>query len=162
MPGDTLRSFGQAINSESQMAVTRLHTTHADTKLRDLCTGWTATADGQTGQIRWRTTDNIQRWRRFSKLQPDLMCASVVEPLGELNHWGILNVLCVSLPKLAPIEIETDVVMPQAKAVLYHLSIEVRAAVVGILCKPANLQPALDLIYRDGHRLEPQCLGRLG
>ena len=94
MPGDTLRSFGQAINSESQMAVTRLHTTHADTKLRDLCTGWTATADGQTGQIRWRTTDNIQRWRRFSKLQPDLLCATVVEPLSYLDQWGAL-MFCV-------------------------------------------------------------------
>ena len=63
---------------------------------------------------------------------------TVVEPLADLNHWGILNVLCVLLPQLAPIEIETDVVMPQTKDVLYHLSNEVRAAVVGILCKHAN------------------------
>ena len=52
--------------------------------------------------------------------------------------------------------------MPQAKAVLYHLSIEVRAAVVGILCKPANWQPALDLIDREGQLLESMCWGRLG
>ena len=51
MPGDTLRSFGHAINSESQLAVTQQHITHADVTLRDLYTGWTATADGQDGQI---------------------------------------------------------------------------------------------------------------
>ena len=78
------------------------------------------------------------RWRRFSKLQPDLLCAIVAEPLADLYHWGDLNFLCVLLPQHAPIEIETDVVMPQTKAVLYQLSIEVRAAVVGILYKTAN------------------------
>ena len=133
------------------------HTTHADVKLRDLCTGWAATADRQSGQIRWRTTDNIQRWRRFIKLQPELLCATVVEPLADLDHWGVLNALCVLLPKLAPIEVETNVVMPQTKAVLYHLSTEVRAAVAGILCKPANWQPALDLISRKGQLLDYLC-----
>ena len=99
MPGDTLRSFGHAINSESQLTVIRLHSTNADAKLRDLCTGWIATADGKTGPIRRRTTDNIQRWRRFSKLQPDLLCATVVEPLGYLDYWGVINVLCVFATK---------------------------------------------------------------
>ena len=65
--------------------------------------------------------------------------------------------MCVLLAKLAPIDLETNVVMPQTKAVLYHLSIEVREAVVGIICKLANWQPALDLIARDGQLLEPQC-----
>ena len=46
--------------------------------------------------------------------------------------------------------------MPQTKDVLYHLSTEMRAAVVGILCKPATWQPALDLIARDGQLLETQ------
>ena len=69
MPGETLRSFGHVINCASQLAVIRKHTTHADGKLRDLCTGWAATADVQTCQIRWRATDNIQRWRCFNKLQ---------------------------------------------------------------------------------------------
>ena len=36
--------------------------------------------------------------------------------------------------------------MPQTKAVLYHLSKVVRAAVFIILCKPADCQPALDLM----------------
>ena len=81
------------------------------------------------------------------------MCATVVEPLSDLDQWGILNVLCVLLPKLAPIDIETDVVMPQRKAVLNFLSIEVHAAVVSILCKPANREPALDHITRDGQLL---------
>ena len=49
---------------------------------------------------------------------------------------------CVLLPQLAPVEDETKVVMPQSKAVLYHLSTEVRAAVSGILCEPANCQLA--------------------
>ena len=101
--------------------------------------------------------DNIQRWRRFSKLQLDLLCATVVEPPADLEHWGVLLVLCVLLPQLAPIEIETDVVMPQTKAVLYHLYKEVRVAVVGILCKPANWQPKLDLIARDGQLLDSMC-----
>ena len=39
MPGDTLRSFKHAINSDLQLAVIRLRTTHANAKLRDLCTG---------------------------------------------------------------------------------------------------------------------------
>ena len=101
--------------------------------------------------------DNIQQWRPFSKLQSDLLCATVVEPHGGLNNWRVLNVLCVLLPKLAPIEIETDVIMSQTKTVLYHLSLEMRAAVVGILCKPANWQPALDVIACDGQLLEPRC-----
>ena len=74
MPGETLRYIGHAINYTFQLAVIRQHTTHPDEKLRDLCTGWAVTADGQTGQIRWRTKDNIQRWRRFNKLYPELLC----------------------------------------------------------------------------------------
>ena len=85
-----------------------------------------------------KTDINIQRCRLFSKLQPDLLCAIVVETLGDLNHWGVHNALCVLLPQLAPIELETDVVMTQTKAVLYHLPTEVRAAVIGIPCKPAS------------------------
>ena len=101
--------------------------------------------------------DNIQRWRRFYKLQPELLCATVVEPLADLDHWGILNVMCVLLPRLASVEVETNVVMPQTKAVLYHLSKEVRTAVFSIICKPANWQPALDLIARDGQLLNSMC-----
>ncbi|CAI5703594.1 unnamed protein product [Peronospora effusa] len=63
--------------------------------------------------------------RKFSKLQPELLCATVVEPLPDLDQWGVLNVLCVLLPHLAPVENETKVVMPQSKAALYHLSKEV-------------------------------------
>ena len=157
MSGENLRSFGHSINSESQLAVIRQHTSHADEELRELCKGWAATADAQTGHIRWRTTDNIQRWRRLSKLQPDLLCATVVEPLSDLDQWGVLNVLCLLLPRLAPIEVKTNVVMPQTKAVLYHLFKEVRAAVFSIICKPANWQPALDLIAKDGQVLDSRC-----
>ena len=156
MPGETLRAFGHAINSETQLTVIRQHTSHADAKLRELCTGWAATADAQTGSIRWKTTDNIQRWRRLSKLQPELLSPTVVQPLDDLDQWGVLNVLCVLLPKLAPVEKETDVLMPQTKAALYHLSRELRAAVYSIICKPANWQPAIDLIAHDGQLLDPQ------
>ena len=38
MQNETLRSFGHFINSRYQLAFIRLHTTHADAKLRDLCT----------------------------------------------------------------------------------------------------------------------------
>ena len=85
------------------------------------------------------------------------MCATVVEPLANLDRWGVPNVLCVFLHQLSPIEIYTDVVMPQTKPLLYHLSKEVRAAVVSVLCKPANWQPALDLIARDGQLMESMC-----
>ena len=118
IPGKNLRSFGHAINSASQLAVIRQHTTNADEELRELCKGWAALADAQTGPIRWRTTDNIQRWRRFKKIQPEFLCATVVEPISDLDHWGIFTVICVLLPKLATIEVETNVVMPQTKAVL--------------------------------------------
>ena len=138
MPSQTLRSLGHSISSEPQLAVIRQYNTHGDAIIRDLCTGWAATIDGQTNQIRWRTTDNVQRWLRFSKLQPELLCATVVEPLADLGHWGVLNVLCVLIPKLALIKIETYVIIPQTKAVLYHLSKEVRAAVFSIHCNPAS------------------------
>ena len=60
MKGEILRAFGHCINSETQLSVIRQHTAHADRQLRELCTGWAATADGHSGQIRWKTTDNIQ------------------------------------------------------------------------------------------------------
>ena len=134
----------------------RLHTAHADAKLRALCTAWAATADAQAGKFRWKTTDNINRWRRFSKLQPEFLYLTVVEPLDDLDHWGVLNILCVMLPKLTPAEDETGVVMPQTKAALYHQSKEVRAAVSSIFSKPVNWQQALDLTARDGQLLGTQ------
>ena len=79
-----------------------------------------------------------------------------MEPLLGLNHWGVLNVLCVLLSKLAPVKDGMRVVMPQFKAGLYHISKEVRAAVSSVLCKPANWQPAIDLIARDGDMPDPQ------
>ena len=48
------------------------------------------------------------------------------------------------------------VVMPQSKAGLYHVSNEVHAAVSSILCKPANWQPTIEIIARDGQLLDPQ------
>ena len=123
----------------------RQHTAHDDRQLRKLCTGWAATADGQSGQILWKTVDNM----------PDFLCATVVKPLRDLDHWGTFNVLCVLLPQLAPVEDETKVVMPHFISVLYHLSKEVRAAVFSIICKPANWQPTIDLIARDGQLLDP-------
>ena len=90
-----LRNFGHAINSESQLAVIRQHANHHDVRLRELCTGWAATADGQKGKIRWRTTDSIQRWRRFNTMQPDLLCVTVVTPVTDIDHWGVLNVLSI-------------------------------------------------------------------
>ena len=39
--------------------------------------------------------------RKIQKLQPGLLYATVVEPLSDLDQWGVLNVLCVLLPKLA-------------------------------------------------------------
>ena len=81
----------------------------------------------------------------------------VIKPLADLDHWEALNGLRLLLPKLATVEKETNGVMPQTKNVLYHLYKEVRVAVVGILCKPANWQPKLDLIARDGQLLDSMC-----
>ena len=61
MQKETLRVFKRSINSEMQVFVIRQHTTHADRQLRELCTGWDATVDGHSVQIRWKTTDNIKR-----------------------------------------------------------------------------------------------------
>ncbi|TDH65702.1 hypothetical protein CCR75_002988 [Bremia lactucae] len=118
--------------------------------------GWDATADGQAGRIQWKTTDNIYRWRRSIELQPELSCPTAVEPLDDLDHWGVLNVLSLMFPKLAPVEDEANVAMPQTKAALNHQSKEVRATVSSIISKPANWHPALDLIACDGQLLGPQ------
>ena len=59
--------------------------------------------------------DNIQRWRKLSKLQSELLCATVVEPLSDLDHRGVLNVFCVLISKLAPVEDGMSVMMPQSK-----------------------------------------------
>ena len=59
MQGETIRAFGHSINSKTQLSVIRQHTAPADRQLRELCTSWAETADGQSGQIRWKTADNI-------------------------------------------------------------------------------------------------------
>ena len=41
--------------------------------------------------------------------------------------------MCALLPNISPIEIERNVVMLQTKAVLYHVTKDVRTAVVSIL-----------------------------
>ena len=68
-----------------------------------------------------------------------LICCARLSSNG-LVTWIIESpqCACVLLPNFAFIEIETDVVLPHTKVVLYHLSLEVRATVVCILCKPAN------------------------
>uniref|UniRef100_M4BLI1 Uncharacterized protein n=1 Tax=Hyaloperonospora arabidopsidis (strain Emoy2) TaxID=559515 RepID=M4BLI1_HYAAE len=149
MPGHTLINFGHAINSEAQLLVIRQHAGHVNEKFRELCTGWAETAAGQRGKIRWKTTDSIQRWRRVVKLQPELICATVVKSLSDIDHWGILNVLCILLPHLAPVDGTTTVVIPQTKASVYRTSDEVRNSVASILCKPPNWQPAIDLISQE-------------
>uniref|UniRef100_M4B583 Uncharacterized protein n=1 Tax=Hyaloperonospora arabidopsidis (strain Emoy2) TaxID=559515 RepID=M4B583_HYAAE len=156
MTGETLRAFEHSINSEIQLSVIREHTTHADERLRELCTGWDALADDQYGQVSWKTTVNIQRIGKFKKLQPELLCATVVESLSDLDHWGFLNVLCVLLPRIVTVEDEMTVVMPQSKAGLYHVSKKVRAAVFSIICEPANWQPEVNHTARDGHLPDPQ------
>ena len=77
--------------------------------------------------------------KKISKLQPDLLCTTVDTSLRDLKYQGIHNILCVLVPHLAPVENETKVVMPQTKAVLNHLSTEVRAAVSRILRKTCQL-----------------------
>ena len=51
-------------------------------------------------------------------------------------------------PILSHVKVETKVVMPQFQAVLYH-TIEMRAAVSGLPCKPVKWQLELDPIVRD-------------
>ena len=52
MLGETVRAFGHAINSEYQLAMIRLPTTHADVELRDMCTGWVTRVDRKIVQVR--------------------------------------------------------------------------------------------------------------
>ena len=59
MQKETLRAFGHSINSETKLSAIHQHIAHVDRQLRELCTGWATTAGGQSGQIRWKTTDNI-------------------------------------------------------------------------------------------------------
>ena len=70
---------------------------------------------------------------KFIKLQPELLCATVEEPLSDLDHWEVLNVLCALLFKLEPVEDGMTVVMPQSKAGLFHVSKEMRVKVFSIL-----------------------------
>ncbi|TDH71266.1 hypothetical protein CCR75_007912 [Bremia lactucae] len=56
----------------------------------------------------------------LSKLQPELLCPTVGEPLDDLDHWGVPSVLCVMLLKLAPVEDEAKVVILETKAALCH------------------------------------------
>ena len=149
MDGESLRNLGHAINRDSQLAVIRQHANHHDERLRELCKGWAATADIQNGKIRWRTTDSIQRWRRVITLQPDLLCATEVNPVTDIDHWGVLNVLSVLLPSLMSPERGTSVVMPQTKTAVYYTSTAVQAAVVGVLAKPSNWKLATDLISHE-------------
>ena len=109
MTEESLRIFGRSINIDSQIAVICQHASHTNERLRELCTGWVVPAKGQSGQIRWKITDYIQRWRRVSQLQQELLFATVVEPLQDLDQKDVLNVLCVLLPALAPLEAETNV-----------------------------------------------------
>ena len=51
LTGETLRVFGYSFNSKSHLAVIRQHTTRADERLQELCTGWSTLNDGQSGQI---------------------------------------------------------------------------------------------------------------
>ena len=46
MTGNTLINFCHAINSEAQLLIIRQHAGHVNEKLRELCTGWAATAAG--------------------------------------------------------------------------------------------------------------------
>ena len=52
MTGDTLINFGRAINSEAHLLAISKYTGHVNEKLRELCTGWAATAAGWRGKIR--------------------------------------------------------------------------------------------------------------
>lgn len=116
MASETLRNFGHAI-------IARLNWPSFGSTPGTLTSIFASSArDGQRGNIRWTTTDSIQRWRRVRKMHPELICATVVEPLSSIDHWGVLNVLCILLPDLAPVDAESNVVLPQTKAAVYHTS----------------------------------------
>ena len=87
MTPTTLKTFGHAINSETQLAVIRRYATHADLELNRFCSSWDAVASQQLGVIRWKTTDSIQRWRKVHKLHPELLCATVVDPIAT-DDWA--------------------------------------------------------------------------
>ncbi|CAI5742119.1 unnamed protein product [Hyaloperonospora brassicae] len=104
------KRFGPAINCEAQLAVIRRYAQHEEFFVRKFCIVWDAVASQQQGAIKWKTTDLIQRWKKVHKLHPQLLCATVVDPIM-IDEWGILNVICLMLPYLTPVDNSTAVVM---------------------------------------------------
>ena len=82
-------------------------------------------------------------------MQPDLLFTTVVNPVTDIDHWRVLNVLSILRRRLMPPEHGTTVVMPQTKAAVYYTSAAVQAAVVGVLAKPSTWKLALDYIAHE-------------
>ena len=99
MQKKTLRAFN-TINRETQLSVIRQHTVTPIGRYASCVRFGLQWQTVKIKQIRWKTTDNIHRWQKINKLQPDLLCATVVTPLHDLNHWGIFHVLRVLLLQL--------------------------------------------------------------
>ena len=85
------KSFGQAVNIDAQLAVILRYANHSDVALHDFCITWKAVVLQKLGAVRWKTTNSIQRWRKVHKLQPQLLCATVVDPVPT-EDLAVLNV----------------------------------------------------------------------
>ena len=70
------------------------------------------------------------------------------------DDWGVLNVLCLMLPTLAPADNVFVVVRPQTKTSIYHSSVAIRTAVSSIVSKQADWSTAISLIA-DENRVVP-------
>jgi hypothetical protein len=145
-----LIALGHAINCETQLQVIKLYA--QDTKLapevRALCSEWATAADATSGRVRWKLTDDVDKWDRLLNMDPSLLGATVTKVVPE-RRWGVLNTLVVALPNLAPRDERTNVVMPQTKAMLYHNSPAVRLAVERILGKQPDWAPAFAVVRLD-------------
>ena len=77
-----------------------------------------------------------------------MLCATVVDIIP-IDEWGILNVLCLMLPTMAPSDDSFAVVMPQTRASIYLSSVAVRTAVFGIVSKQADWSAAINPIANE-------------
>ena len=82
-----------------------------------------------------------------------MLCASIVDIIS-IDKWGVLNVLCLMLPTLAPAHDSFAVVMPHTRASTYLSSVAALTAVFGIESKQADWSAAINLIA-DENRATP-------
>ncbi|GAB9477719.1 reverse transcriptase, partial [Globisporangium polare] len=146
VPLQHLKTFGHALNSETQLAVIRHYARNPKLSLqvRDHCKRWMTAALACKGKARWLHTDKIEHWEHLKLLNKSLLMTTVTEQVDQ-DEWAVLTVLCLLMPHSAPEDPTLGVVMPSTKAKLYWSSPPVRAAIECVL-KTSSWTPVLGLV----------------